>query len=574
MVIVHVVFAFFEGEGNVGEPLQSQIAITSTARPGSAPITLSSLTFHLNGCLSEIGLTHDGQISPETRPRMYECVLDETIDPPRKPQWRGASNLTLYAGQTKVYSFPIIFREAGDMEVISSTFEITTDRFDLICTNDNFESGMRPAWWLYSGSQLKQRKLNRDFGTTVKVLPKPPKMEIRLPDLRHAHYVDELITVAIEVLNEEDEGTEAVIEVRLLGQSKDVLAYSWTGPDASSPTKEQTNSLTETAGVDLPGHASLARGARVTKRIQFKAPSEPSDYAIEVKVLYHVLSEREIPISKTLTSDLVFVFPFEASYDFIPRVHPEPWPSYFEAQEVGKGETDDEGPGSAQAGGIAQRWHLGVKIASFVEDTVIIKNISVETHSISGGAICNISNETDTGDVTMSPQDIHQCSFNLTTRKHDLDERRPTDLGLGLLVTWQRTASTVPVTTSIIIPHITIPSSEPRVLAAATHSSTTPLIYMDYILENPTMHFLTFELSMEASEEFGFSGAKLRNLHLLPMTRQTATYQIYPLVKGAWLSPGLKVVDRYFNQTLKIVATEGLRQDKKGASIWIKGDGE
>jgi solute carrier family 25 protein 38 len=97
-------------------------------------------------------------------------------------------------------------------------------------------------------------------------------------------------------------------------------------------------------------------------------------------------------------------------------------------------------------------------------------------------------------------------------------------------------------------------------------------MHLDYTLENPTMHFLTFEFNMEASEEFGFSGPKLRTLHLLPMSRQTVQYNVLPLVKGAWITPNLKVMDRYFNKTLRVQATEGLRQDKKGIEVWVPED--
>jgi len=100
----------------------------------------------------------------------------------------------------------------------------------------------------------------------------------------------------------------------------------------------------------------------------------------------------------------------------------------------------------------------------------------------------------------------------------------------------------------------------------------TGLIHMDYTLENPTMHFLTFELSMEASEEFGFSGPKLRTLQLLPMSRQTARYNLLPLVTGVWMTPQLRVVDRYFNKTLKVQATDGVWNDKKGVSVWVMGE--
>lgn len=90
------------------------------------------------------------------------------------------------------------------------------------------------------------------------------------------------------------------------------------------------------------------------------------------------------------------------------------------------------------------------------------------------------------------------------------------------------------------------------------------------------MHFLTFELAMEASETFGFSGPKLRTLHLLPMSRQTVRYNLLSSVEGDWITPNLKVTDRYFNKTLKVQGTEGMRGDKKGVGIWVPsgGDGE
>jgi len=94
-------------------------------------------------------------------------------------------------------------------------------------------------------------------------------------------------------------------------------------------------------------------------------------------------------------------------------------------------------------------------------------------------------------------------------------------------------------------------------------------LHLDYTLENPTTHSLTFEITMEASEEFGFHGPKLQSLIMLPFSRQTVHYNVVPMVKGAWIIPQLRVVDRYFNKTLKIQATDGIKTDKKGIMIWV-----
>lgn len=570
-------FTFSQGEGNVGEPLHSQIEITSTARQGSAPITLSTLTFQFKGCLSEIQLSHEIDESvASSDSRMSELSLEETSITPPKPRWTGSSDLTIYPGQTRVYSFPIIFREAGDIETVASIFEINTDHFDLICTTpyDDLEPAERPTWWLQSGSKIRPRKLNRESGTVVKVLPKPPKMEIRLPDVRDQYYTDEQVTLAIEVLNKEEEDTEAVLEIRLLGRSKDTLGFSWLGRDASSPMKEVPPPL-DGSEVDLPGHVvgRLAQGEKIIEKIRFAAPSEPADYAIEVKVLYHLLSDRDIPISKTLIADLVFNGPFEASYDFTPRLHPEPWPSYFSMEDTSANRKDPE---NAAAFGIAQKWHLRAKVASFAEDVLIIKDMAIETQGVHGGAVCSIAKEFPEDEVvTMNPQDLNERSFCIDTRKVNLEERRPTALNFALGISWHRADSDEDgvVTSLLPIPRITIPSSEPRVLATATPSTAIEgMIHLDYVLENPTMHFLTFEVNMEASEEFGFSGPKLGNLHLLPMSRQSIRYNILPLVDKGYIWPSLRVVDRYFNQTLKVIGTDGLRSavsGKKGIGLWI-----
>ncbi|KAF2266850.1 hypothetical protein CC78DRAFT_614666 [Lojkania enalia] len=573
-----VVLTFFEGEGNVGEPLRTQIAVTSAARPGSTPITLSTLIFQFSGCLSEIHIYHTAEesasgIDLRHPSSLFDCNLVETTSQTRtdqKPRWVGTSDLIIHPGQTKVYSFPITFREAGDVDTVASIFEINTDHFDLVCSTTGLERVGLPTWWLKAGSELKPRKLNRESGTAVKVLPKPPKMDIQLPDLCSSYYTDEPVSLDIEIVNKEDEDTEAVLEVRLLGRSKDTLGYSWVGHD-TSPSKEIPPSLDGT-DLDLPGHVvgRLAQGDKTTETIRFKAPSEPSDYALEVKVLYHILSDRDIPISKTLIAELVFNGPFEANFEFTPRVHTEPWPSYFELQEPATADSE-----STAAFGIAQKWHLRAKVVSFAEDQLIIKDMGLETHSVHGGATVEATKESEVVDVFMDLQDMNERSFCLDTRKLDLEERRPTAIDMSLNITWRRSGDTeYPlVVTSLPIPRIQLPNSEPRVLASVWHSTAVPsLLHLDYTLENPTMHFLTFELSMEASEEFGFSGAKLRSLHLLPMSRQTVRYNILPLMKGVWITPQLRVVDRYFNKTLKVQATDGLSLDKKGVSVWVPED--
>lgn len=574
MSSLSVTFAFAESEGNVGEPLRSQITITSNARQGSAPITLSSLSYRFSGALSEVRLRHEtNEKAPVATSRMMACTLEETSSPGQKPQWAGFGDLTVHPGQTNVYTFPLIFREAGDVDADSCVFEISTEDFSLTCSDTDLQNAPYPTWWITSNGVVKPRKLKGGAGMSVHILPKPPKMEIRLPDVRSQYFTDEPVTLAIEILNQEEEDTEAVLEVRLLGRQQDALGYSWVERPASSPMKEVPPQLDGSTDVDLPGHVvgRLSQGARTTEKIQFTAPPDPADFALEVKVLYHLLSDRDIPISKIMVADLVFNAPFEASYDLNARVHPRPWPSYFELQDA----ESNVNPESADAFGIAQKWGLRAKVASFADEQLIVSDLAVEVHGVHGGATCDVSKEFEAVEQTMDPQVLSEWAFSLDVRKNNLEERRSTALDTTLNITWKRTS--IPdasvITSSLPIPRIQIPSSEPRVLASVQYSnSVSSLVHLDYTLENPTMHFLTFEVNMEASEEFGFSGAKLRTLHLLPMSRQTVRYSVLPLVTGAWITPNFKVMDRYFNKTLKVQPTEGLRMDKKGVGVWIPGD--
>jgi hypothetical protein len=570
-------FAFGAIEGNAGEPMTSQLVVRSNARPGSAPITLSDLKILFEGGLSEVQLTHLADV-PEPNngmSSMHELGLEESTGQNQKPRWAGNSDLKIYPGQTKVYNFSLIFREAGDIDVSSFTFEIATERFALICTSVDLDSEQQsPLWWITTIGGPKPRKVRGGATTLIKVLPKPPKMEIRLPDVRKQYFTDEPVTVAIEIQNMEEEDTEAVLEVRLLGRSKDTLSYSWLERPALSPMKEVPPPLDGADDMDLPGHVvgKLVQGETTTERIRFTAPPDPADYALEVKVLYHLLSDRDIPISKIVIADLVFNAPFEASYDLNARVHSDPWPSYFELQEA----ESNINPESTDAFGIAQKWGLRAKVASFADEQLIIKDLNVQVHGVHGGAACDVSKEFEITEMAVEPQVLNEWSFSLDVRKNNLEERRSTALDTTLNITWQRTSTpnAPDVTSALPIPRIQIPSSEPRVLASAERSTTVDsLVHLDYTLENPTMHFLTFELNMEASEEFGFSGAKTSTLHILPMSRQTVRFNLYPLVKGVWISPTLKVTDRYFNKNLKVQATEGLKMDKKGVSVWIPEDG-
>ena len=86
------------------------------------------------------------------------------------------------------------------------------------------------------------------------------------------------------------------------------------------------------------------------------------------------------------------------------------------------------------------------------------------------------------------------------------------------------------------------------------------------------MHYLTFNLTMESSDEFAFSGPKSTSFSLVPVSRHTVDYRIIAHHSSMWIRVNLAIMDSYFSKALKInPASEGIKSDgKRGLLIWIE----
>jgi len=59
-------------------------------------------------------------------------------------------------------------------------------------------------------------------------------------------------------------------------------------------------------------------------------------------------------------------------------------------------------------------------------------------------------------------------------------------------------------------------------------------------------------------------------LQLLPVSRERVEYTLLPYARGTWVRPSLKVVDRYFNKTLKTLpAGKGCAAEKGVLVVWV-----
>ncbi|PYH82098.1 hypothetical protein BO82DRAFT_431935 [Aspergillus uvarum CBS 121591] len=583
-------FVFQKSEGNVGEPLKGQLVVTSCAQASSAPIIFSEIKVAFEGCLRPIRLqsTSNEEVDTVTQCRISAPSLrDPSVSADQSSilsptsgltALTGIADLTVAPSQTRVYELTCIPREAGESRVASITLVIDEEKFDLaVAINDINQP--EAFWWQTTSKGPTRRRVGkgRDPGR-CKILPKPPKIRISVLNMRDTYYTDEEIILKIDLHNEEDEAAEVSAETRLFGHPDSKAKIRWLDETTSSETPSSGQS-TPIEGVshfikrpiglmESSSHRELA--------IVLTDTIDASNYDLDISTVYNLVSDVQTPIIATTRVNLSIIRPFEANYEFLPRLHPEPWPDFFTVDD----DLLPSGEGSTP-GGLQQRWCLNSKVVSFALEPLVIEKMSVVMLGLGGASTCHIGSEEIVSPeaVEIKPEELRASNFTLDIQKEILGDRRPTTLNLALEIHWRRSAveddGSHPATTAstLAIPRFMIPTGEPRVLASARPSSAlSGLIHLEYTLENPSMHFLTFNLTMEASENFAFSGPKTIVVQLVPLSRQTVRYNLLASKRGLWIQPQLVVVDTYFNKTLRVLPTEDMRTDKKGILVWVDAD--
>lgn len=582
---------FEKSEGNVGEPLHAQLVISSFAHPSAAPIKLSDVKIGFEGCLRPIKIQSNNNAEPDiTTPCTMESISlrepsmstdSSAVQSPNTSPvtLMGIADLTIGPSQTKVVNLTCIPREAGEARVASITMSIEEEKFDLSYFITD-QSQLEFSWWQQTPKGVSRRRVGKGRDVNrCRIKRKPPKIRITMPNLRETYYTNERIVLTIGIYNDEEEAADVSAETRLFGRPESLARLQWDDGE-NKPEKQDTD---DSSTVDEEDRHFIKRPVGFMERsskkeltIMLTDTNDASDYQLEISAVYHLVSDTQTPIIKTETVGLSIIRPFEANYEFLPRVHPEPWPDFFHVDD----ELLEDGPVSKPRG-LHQRWCLDAKIVSFALESLIIDKVSVMLLGVGGGTACNIGSEVvanpeKTSEI--SPEELRESQFVLDAQKIILGDRRPTALNLALEIHWHRRDSEGGVdqaatVSTLDIPRFVAPAGEPRVLASATASDTlSGLIHMDYTLENPSTHFLTFNLTMEASEQFAFSGPKTTVVQLAPLSRHTVRYNLLAVKRGLWIQPQLVVVDTYFNKMLRVLPTEEMRLDKKGILVWVDAD--
>ncbi|KAL9624823.1 MAG: hypothetical protein Q9160_000869 [Pyrenula sp. 1 TL-2023] len=603
-------FVFQAIEGNVGEPLKAQLSLFSHTHEGSKPIRLSEVKVVFEGSLRSIRLQSDeneSSANPGSDVQIFNLNLRDSsvaanttnlpspLPSPNTgvPSLIGISNLTVHPGQIKIWNLTCIPREAGDVRAVSITLLVDDDQFSLAYVLTPSLESFADTWWEYKNGKPTSRCLGRGQDLNVaKILPKPPKVRIDIPGLRKVYYTGETLSLPIKVLNDEETACTISLAVHLVSSASSLARIRW--EDESSETDSQ-----ESLASHVPSRSigELARSESKTFPICVEGVAAAVDYDLEVSATYYLITDMDTPIHKSLIVKIPFIRPFEANSDLHPRLDPTPWPDFFQLPQINSSESRISAPS-----GLQQTFALTTKLASFAAEPLVLESIRIVESHVTGDAVWSVGSSrllspgssdpsANLTPHTVQPKTLVEFSHDLLIRKLTIGDLNPVILDLSLQLTWRRESeaeppTTITTTTTTLLPFRSyqLPFGEPRVLLTSTSSSrpaplqspatTAPptTTHLTYTLENPSLHYLTFSLTMDSSEHFAFSGPKHLALSLTPLSRASVDYKVLVFNDqqqrqkkpggegGMEIRPNLVVLDTHFRKVLRVLgAGENVR---------------
>lgn len=571
-------FVFRHEEGKAGQTCQAQLSIRSDAAPGSAPVVLESILVQFDGSIRPILLRHEQDSDSASQDRALASAVSVSLvslteakveangdneQPVATTQLLGTSSLTLVPGRTAVFELNIPLREPGEASASSVQFTVNNEAFELTHTASFQKVGSGHLW--YTGTA--KRRMARTHPQSIRVLPRPPKMEIKEVDLRDLYYTNEVCELVFDIINEEDADATAKIDITVLGEDPPNFRLQTSSGEEGRALADSEETKLE--GISL-GSIKAFETSRVT--LTLSAAERSTAYTVTTKVSYNLQTDPATTIIQLATYRIEVASPFEANYELLSRLHPDPWPSLFDYEGVQKPSAEI----ASTNHGLSQAWCLVTRFASFATSNLKVIDLDVEI-AAAHGVQCQASKRTPlpAEGLEVSPKTIEEMQFDIVAKRASLDERNPMGLDVSFVIKWARLEEE-PGTcnrTLLAVPRLPIFNTEPRVLASVSYNKEPgkdQVILLALTIENASNHFLTFGLSLDPSDEFAFSGAKQTAVNLLPISRRSLTYRLLPLVKaGSWIRPNLTVRDKYFQKVLKIIPTEGVKTDKEGFLLWV-----
>lgn len=550
---VSATFAFTLGKGHVGEALPFQVVITSLAHRASVPIELSHLRLAFEGSFRNVNIQHDNQL------KCQASATDEFVQfctPPLKKadfhDLQGACDLTIFPSTSKVIFLSALPLEAGKIELSKISIGVEVEHFDFEFVFGDYLH-QDHAW------NLEEKRLSRSekqSTRSVSVDPKPPRIRIEVLNPLKAFFTGEQVFLDVQISNDEDEESNVDIEITLDDQASPPPILRWGSREEG--VKPAIDGKYNGAIKTSLGSMASSEIRRLSFSLQ--AVSETPQHTLEITANYFLISDPHTPVSTAVSMDMLILRPFEANFNFVPQVKEDAWPNFFVVDEEAK---------TSKAKGLDQRWAVHAAIASFASTDLILEAVDLQLAANPENAVCNILPNADLRSTasTLFPQEILERTFIMDLQTMSLDDCCTTYFDLQLRIQWRRdTADTPSALTYLHLPEFIVPFSEPRVLASANRERGK--LELRYMIENPSMHLLSFSVTMEASEDFAFNGPKATSVQLVPYSRQSILYTLLPL-HSRWINPQARIVDVIWNKMLKVQATGDLKGNKDGISIWI-----
>ena len=316
--------------------------MSSCAHAGTVPIELAQIKVAFEGGLKNVdihhrpvqsdaeerspGLVHVQQVSLRDSSAEVDTV-PETSASTSSHTLSASADLTLAAGETKVISFWHLPRNDEDVQIRTVTAYIKEKDFDLELVITEDRQLHQSSFWVSKDSNVTKKPLKTERSSAVKILPKPPRLQIALPDILASYYVDEDAILDLEIINEEDEPAQGTLDVRILGPPGMQAKIAWTSEsEGSNPLEETTlEAVSEDGHKRLPTRqlAMMESSARQRHQLHIRAATEPAEYSLRIEACYSMLSDPETPIFKVFSADVVFIQKFEGKLNLANRMQNE-----------------------------------------------------------------------------------------------------------------------------------------------------------------------------------------------------------------------------------------------------------
>ncbi|KAK9447795.1 Gryzun, putative trafficking through golgi-domain-containing protein [Limtongia smithiae] len=603
---IHAHFAFMTPSIHVGSTVQAQLTIQSRQAKTVGPITASTIQINFAEGMKSIIISH---ADSETSERINQTELKDEGE-----FLVGTANLSFNPDEVKSFQMSQVLKIVGTIVASSVVISFVEPKFAiklaLELENSDFPDSLA-KWFMERDGALHAQILvapESQESRVLKVKPKPSHIEISSA-VKGTGYIGETWFIPLTVISHEAEDIDANIAVKVQSvEGQKSIKPTWDGESEDSTIL----SLGTIPANSLP----------VECKFSVRMPSEMCDLIVDVVVTYKLKSDVEVTVTKTHNFDLPVIYPFQISYDLVPRIQPELWPSPF---IIGKLKSH-----SPQ---ITKRWCLAATTEAVDISHLQILDYSFVISNIVGVDCKQLSEKSSGMKADSVETDSHVVKFVYDVTNNDSLERRTGTADANLTITWKRTNSDIETPNIFHLPvlKLTFPLLEPRVLLDV-QSSSSESVKLVYYIENATSHLLTFSVSLDLNTEmslsypvrhqlrqqsvskdqslgmpsqdadptasrdrvgsgpqslqqpqqqqqqtsrqalFGYDQAKQFGVRVLPYTSRQVTFDLKPLgVTSGWQRvPSLRVFDTIFKKSLSVFpASDLFRIDFKSGAVFV-----